>query len=627
MCGITGYAYAISNRPADRDVLRTMTDRLRHRGPDGEGYHTGSGIGLGVRRLSIIDVETGDQPISNEDGSVVVVCDGEIYNYVELRRELQARGHVFRSQSDTEVIVHLYEDLGERCLERLRGMFALAVWDSDAKELLLARDRFGIKPLYYALGGDAIYFGSEQKAILAADVVTKEMDLRGLNDLLTMGFVVAPSTLFAAVRQLSPGSFLLYREGEHSTNTFWDAVFPRHGEEPEERTEEEWATALLEKLDETVRIHLRSDVPVGAWLSPGIDSSAIVALMAKHRTEPIRTMTLGFENPDFDEVRGQRTLADFAEYDLVSRIASCGATDFERFAESIRHAEDPSLTGLEIPRQILAEATSRDVKVVLTGEGSDEILAGYKRFRLDKLLRPLAWLPTSLRRPMLLGDTFPKRWPRASSMLIAPRRIRLPRYASTLGGPSEAGLDHLLSADVKAELARGDVVWDLNLPADFDRWHPLSRLQYYEIKVRLPSLVLHTLDRGSMAHSVEARVPFLDHELFELTAGMPPRLKLRGFREKHVLREAVRLLLPPEIVTRKKRGLSSPIHQWLRGPLPTFAHDLLSDASLRRTGIFEPAGVSRLLDEHRRGRRNWSTELLAVLALQVWDGLFVSGSL
>ncbi|MGB2982861.1 MAG: asparagine synthase (glutamine-hydrolyzing), partial [Candidatus Bipolaricaulia bacterium] len=327
MCGITGVAFAGAGRIPDLSMLRAMTDTLRHRGPDGEGYHLDSGVGLGVRRLSIIDLETGDQPISNENGSVVVVCNGEIYNYVELRNELEARGHVFRSQSDTEVIVHLYEESGTRCLERLRGMFAFAIWDAVRSELLLARDRFGIKPLYYAPTEDGVYFGSEQKAILASRGVGREVDLRGLHDLLTMGFVVAPSTLFAAIRQLEPGTFLVYREGELSIARYWDVAFPRRSEALAGRTDEAWASALLEKLDETVSIHLRSDVPVGAWLSPGIDSSTIVALMARHRGGPIHTTTLGFEAPEADEVQGQKSLIDFAEHPLVSRMARCCAAD------------------------------------------------------------------------------------------------------------------------------------------------------------------------------------------------------------------------------------------------------------------------------------------------------------
>jgi asparagine synthase (glutamine-hydrolysing) len=624
MCGIAGVIYANRDRPVDRAMLASMIRTLVHRGPDGEGIHVEAGIGLGVRRLSIIDLETGDQPIASETGDVVVVCNGEIYNHVELRSELEARGHRFRSRSDVETIVHLYEESGAACVERLRGMFGLAVWDRPRRTLLLARDRFGIKPLYYAATGDGLLFASEQKALLASDCVGLDPCMRGFSDLLTKTFVVAPATLFADIRQLEPASVLVYRDGASSISTYWDARFE---ESPRRQPESRWVEAFREKLEETVRVHLRSDVPVGAWLSPGVDSSSIVALMSKHVSHRIHTATLSFEEPDVDEMRGRRTLLDDGPRDLASRVTTCGPADFERFVEAIWYAEDPTATGLEVPRLLLGEASARDVKVVLTGEGADEILAGYPYYRLDRIMRPLAWLPADVRRLVLLGETLPRRWRRASALWVAPRAIRMPRFLSSIGATNAGALQRSLSPELRSALAPDDAAWDLELPQGFDRWPALSQLQYYDLKVRLPSFVTHTLDRCAMAHSVEARVPFLDHELFELTAQMPPRLKLKGFREKHVLREAVRDLLPTEIVERRKRGLRAPVAQWFRDPLPDFATELLSEGALRRGGWFDPVGVAGLLREHRSGVWNRSAELMVVLAIQVWDALFVSRSL
>jgi len=623
MCGIAGLVYADTTRPVDRLMLRSMTQTLIHRGPDGEGFFTHPGVGLGIRRLSIIDLETGDQPITNESETVTVVCNGEIYNFVELRQELIGRGHRFRTQTDVEVIVHLFEEHGIGCLEHLRGMFALAIWDDREKALFVARDRFGIKPIYIAENHDALLFGSEQKAILASGLVERKLGWQGMRDLLSMGFIQAPATMFASIRQLPPGTYLKYSQGQSVQVRYWNIAFPRRGEDDRSLSSSEWAERLREALDESVRLHMRSDVQVGSWMSPGLDSSAIVALMARHTSDPICTTTLSFEDPAYDEVRGQRSLLDHPAIPVRSRIPLYTPADLKRYPASVWHAESPTCTGIEVVRDILGEASSQDVKVVLTGEGSDEIFAGYKRFRLDKLLRPLARLPIPLRRAMLLGDAFPKRWPRASEMLIAPRQTRFDRYASTLGQPQARGVDRVLSGEAKRSLLKRSGAWDLDLPPDFDRWHPLSQMQYYELKIRLPSLVVHSLDRGSMAHSVEARVPFLDHKLFELVAQIPPSLRLKRLTEKHILREAVRPILPSEIVDRPKVGLRSPIHSWFRDPLPGVLEDLLTEKALRRTGIFNPSEVAALRAEHRQGSWIWAAELTAVMSVQVWDALFV----
>jgi asparagine synthase (glutamine-hydrolysing) len=626
MCGIVGIVNRDATKPPDVALLRAMTDRLRHRGPDAAGTFIAAGIGLGSRRLSIIDLESGDQPIASENGSIVVVCNGEIYNYIELRAELTAQGHAFRTQSDTEVIVHLYEEHEFRFVERLRGMFAIALWDASRRRLLLARDRLGIKPLYYAETAGGLYFASEQKAILEAGEVPRELSPRAVSDLLSLGFVATPATMFRDIRQLSPGTWLEYKGGAATVRAYWDVRFPARGEPAPLVSERVWVEALRDKLAEIVRLHLRSDVEVGAWLSGGLDSSAIVSLMLCQLGRPVHAVSLAFESSKMDEIRTQRTLLDFPEYDLISRVLVCSAKDFARLPEALWFAEDPSLSGIEVIRLLTAEASARDVKVVMTGEGADEVFGGYPWFKLDKLLRPLARLPWPLKRLMLLGPLLSRRFPRVSSMLLADPEMNTGRYRMTAGWGRDGEPRRLLANDLASRVADPkQSSWELALPEGFAGWHPFSQLQYFELKVRLPSFINHTLDRGSMARSLEARVPFLDHELVEFAARIPPALKLKGMREKHVLREAAADFLPREIASRRKHGLRAPTAAWLRGPLPEFASELLSEPALRRKGYFDPRVVRRFLAEHRSGRTTWTSELFTVLCLQLWDEIFLRG--
>ncbi len=624
MCGITGVAVRDGEGSIDRDMLLRMTDRLAHRGPDARFLLVQPGIGLGVQRLSIIDIEGGDQPLSNEDETIQVICNGEIYNYVELRAALQRDGHRFRTDSDIEVVAHLYEDLGVECVHHLRGMFALAIWDAGERTLFLARDRFGIKPLYYAESETGLYFASEQKALLEACLGDRAISFAGLEDILTLGFVVAPHTMFEGISQLEPGSFLRYHHGRKTIRRYWDLCFPERMAYDRARSEETWAGLLLEKLEETVRIHLRSDVPVGAWLSAGLDSSSIIALSYRILGRPLRTTMLGFDDPALDETRGRLTLLDVPQIELENRFAVCGRGDLERLVQAVWTFEDPCISGLEIPRLLLGESSAKDVKVVVTGEGADELFGGYTRFRLDRWLRPLARLPRWMRSSILLLPHLSDRYRRASSMLVAPHDMTLTRYAHTLVRPRAQIIRSCLTPGLRAEMPDDhEPSWDLVQPAGFARWHPFCQLQYYEMHTRLPSWVLHHVDRGAMAYSVEARVPFLDHEFAEFASAIPPSLKLRRTREKHILREAVRPLLPPAIVNRPKKGLNAPLAHWYREPLPAFAEAMLSPDALRRKGYFVPACVPRLLAEHRSAQIDRSYELSMILGVQLWDEVFL----
>lgn len=617
MCGICGVAFADRERPADREVVARMTASLHHRGPDGRGYHIAPGIGMGMTRLSIVDLDTGDQPISNEDGTVTVICNGEIYNHSVLRDQLLARGHRFRTHSDVEVIVHLYEDLGAECVRHLRGMFGFALWDGRTKRLLLARDRLGIKPLHYSITAGGCYFGSEQKAILASDAVERRVDDSALADLILRGTVRTPRTMFADIRRVPPAHYLIYEQGDASLHEYWDVDFtPHHGR----RSAGEWAEALREKLTESVRLHLMSDVPVGAWLSPGVDSSSIVALMNRLGQRGIPTFTLAFEHPDFDEVRGQKLLYDFPGYDLDVHQATCGADDFELLPRAVWHTEDPVLGGVEIPRMLLSRAAAQHVKVVLTGEGSDELLGGYEFFRLDKILRPLARLPLGFRK--IASALAGSRHPRASQVAAAPGEVRMERYLM-LTGPMKGA--NLLSPDVMDRIRRSEAgdADDIALPEAFATWDTFSQLQYYEMKIRLPDRIESVLDRASMAYSVEARVPFLDHSLVEFCATIPSSVKMRWLNEKKVLRDAMRDVLPRELAQRKKRGMASPNRVWLKSPLPDFAQERLSDSALRQTGYFDPGTVAKFRERAGREKKGRAAVgLMSVLMVQLWDELF-----
>lgn len=603
----------------DQDVIARMTATLHHRGPDGRGYYSSPGVALGMTRLSIVDLETGDQPISSEDGTITVVCNGEIYNHAHLRDSLIARGHRFRTRSDVEVIVHLYEDFGIDCVQHLRGMFGFALWDGHRRRLMLARDRLGIKPLHYSITADACYFGSEQKAILASDAVERRLDVNSLADLMTRGVARTPRTFFTSIRRIPPGHYLLYDQGEVSLHEYWDVDFTP---DRTARSAGEWAEALREQLTESVRLHLMSDVPIGAWLSAGLDSTSVVALMNRLGQRAVPTFTLAFEHPDFDEVRTQKLLYDFHGYDLDVHHTTCGDEHIGLLPEVVWHTEDPVVGGVEIPRMLLARAAAQSVKVVLTGEGSDELLGGYEFFRLDKMLRPLARLPRSVRR--IASALVASRHPRASLVNAGPREMRMERYLN-LTGPIRGQIPSVLSREILARIVQSGEGGqdDILLPEAFASWDSFSQLQYYEMKIRLPDRIESPLDRATMAYSLEARVPFLDHVLVEFCATIPSSVKMRWLTEKQVLRDAMRDVVPRELARRKKRGMAAPLRHWMRS-LPDFAQELLSDSALRRTGYFNPVMVAQLRERASREKQSrFAGTVMSVLKVQLWEELFI----
>jgi asparagine synthase (glutamine-hydrolysing) len=624
MCGIAGIAYRDGARPVDRVALQRMTEILRHRGPDDDGFFAAPGIGLGFRRLSIIDLQTGHQPIANEDGSVLVICNGEIYNHVELRRQLVATGHRFSTASDVEVIVHLYEQHGADFVRHLRGMFALALWDTRSRQLLLARDRIGIKPLNYAITPQGLFFGSEQKAILAAGAVATEPDVQALRQMLAYGRIITPRTLIDGIRRLPAGHCLTWREGQTRMWQYWDAEFPVRDGYEEGISEQEWADGVREKLTESVRLHLSSDVPLGAWLSGGIDSSAVTALMSGILSEPVSTFTLRFEDRRFDEFSGHKGLDEYPQYRLRGHRIVCRDVDFERLRKAIWHAEDASLGASAMGQLAMAEATAGHVKVVLTGEGSDEIFGGYSWYSTLRLLQPIFMLPRPLRGWLSRSPAIRRRWPGAASTIAGQREMDFERYAGSVSHLHSQGADReLLSAATQEQLrAQGSIDDAPPAPAQFGRWHPFAQMQYLDLKHRLADSIVLNLDRMSMAYSVEARVPFLDHELVEFCARIPPRVKMKWLQEKHILRRAMRAVLPAAIVRRKKWAFQLPTDEWLRGDLPPFAAAMLSASALRETGYFNAENVAAMLRRHREREGNYGQAIAGVLSVQIWHDLF-----
>ena len=611
MCGIAG-ALLIESGAALPDPAR-MIATLRHRGPDGTGYFRSPACVLANARLRIIDLETGDQPVANEDESVWTVLNGEIFNYIELRAELKGLGHRFRTRSDTEVIVHAYEQYGDRFIERLSGQFAIALWDARRQRLLLARDRVGIRPLFYARSSGRLVFASEVKAILAAPVAAS-LDERGLAQVFTFWGTVGERTVFKGIQSLPPGHRLIVEQGgEPRLEAYWDWTFPE-GAGRTDLTLEEAAEALHALLADVVRQQLRSDVPVGAYLSGGLDSSGIAAL-ARESAGTLQTFSITFEDPEFDESAFQRQMAEFLG--VRHSAFHCSAQDIGNvFPDLIWHTETPVLRTAPAPLMLLSQhVQSQGFKVVLTGEGADEVFGGYDLFKEGKIRRFWARQPDSPWRPLLFSRLYPylARSPVANRhfarLFFGQRLTELenPFYAHLTRWSTTRGIFKLLSPELLSSLCGAQPEQELRrrLPPGFPAWSDLARDQYIEVKTLLEGYLLSSQgDRVSMAHSVEGRVPYLDHRVIELANALSPRYKLRGLHEKVLLRRALSRTLPEAIVQRVKQPYRAPDSRcFFRDgtPLP-YVRELMSPANLRRSGVFRPEAVQRLLEKCRTGR-------------------------
>jgi asparagine synthase (glutamine-hydrolysing) len=599
---------------------------LRHRGPDGMGYFRSPTCALASARLSIIDLETGDQPVANEDESVWTILNGEIFNFIELRADLQALGHRFRSRSDTEVIVHAYEEYGDRFVEHLSGQFAIALWDVRRERLLLARDRVGIRPLFYAKVGGHLLFASEVKAILAVAPAAAVLDEQGLAQVFTFWGTVGQRTVFKGIQSLPAGHTLTVEKGVERLQRYWDWVFPP-GSGRTDLSMDEAADMLHALLTDVVRQQLRADVPVGAYLSGGLDSSGIAAL-ARESVGALQTFSLTFEDPEFDESAYQRQMAEH----LGVRHSSihCTAQEIGNvFPELIWHTETPVLRTAPAPLMLLARHVHiQGFKVVLTGEGADEVFGGYDLFKEGKIRRFWASQPDSAWRSLLLSRLYPylARSPVANRHFARLffgqnlEELESPFYAHMTRWSTTRGIFKLLSPEMQARLASATPEDELarQLPARFGTWSALSRDQYIEVKTLLEGYLLSSQgDRASMAHSVEGRVPYLDHRVVEFLNSLSPRYKLRGLHEKVLLRRALSRILPESIVKRVKQPYRAPdsrsfFHE--DRPLP-YVQELLSESNLQRSGYFHPQAVGRLLEKCRRGRALGAGDNMAFVAV------------
>jgi asparagine synthase (glutamine-hydrolysing) len=627
MCGIAGIYHYGDEVPVHEKMLRRMTDVLAHRGPDDDGFYLGRKIGLGHRRLSIIDVQGGHQPIFNEDETVAIVFNGEIYNYRELARMLEGRGHRFRTHSDTETIVHLYEDFGEACVSMLRGMFAFAIWDARKHRLLLARDRVGKKPLYYADCDGRFFFGSELKSVVESGVVRRELDERALADYFSFQYIPAPRTIFRQVRKLRAGHYLLVTPEGATDREYWDVDFSQ----PEPLKTGEWSARLFDVFREAVDIRLMSEVPLGAFLSGGVDSSAVVAMMSRLSNRPVVTASVGFDEEAYSEVDDARAFAASLGADHHERIVTPeGVSMLEKLAW---HFDEPFADASAIPTYYVSKAAREFVTVALSGDGGDENFAGYRRYRFDAMenrVRNLA--PAGFSQPLFgaLAAMYPKAdWlPRPLRAKATLRNLSLDpaaAYYNSVYGAMANHRDFLLSYDVKTRLSGYD---------PFDLFHdyyrrprtddPIARAQYVDIKTYLTDDILTKVDRASMAVSLEVRCPLLDHRLMSLAARIPSPLKLHGREGKHIFKQAVASLLPPSILNRRKQGFVVPLAEWLRGELRDFATDILF-SSAAKDGLLEARFVSSLWDRHQSGLHDFSRPLWAILMFRMWQRNFMKG--
>jgi asparagine synthase (glutamine-hydrolysing) len=627
MCGIAGLVHADPGYPIDRSLIARMTTCLAHRGPDAQGLQVWPGAAIGHRRLSIIDLNTGDQPIFNEDRTVAVILNGEIYNFQELREELQAHGHRFATKSDTEAIVHAYEQWGDRCVERLAGMFVFALWDDRRRRLLLARDRVGKKPLYYARDGDRLLFASELKSLLQDHALKRALNLEALDTYFSLGAVQAPATILLGIHQLPPAHYLVWEGGRIRAAEYWDVPHVA----PIERTEAEALRALDTVLLDAVRVRLVSDVPVGAFLSGGVDSSAIVEAMARLSSTPIVTTSVGFTEQAFSELEHARAVAKAVGTDHHEVVLQARAADV--LPRLVWHLDEPFADSSALPTYYVAKAARERVTVALSGDGGDEVFAGYqRRYGLNRSeARLRRWLPAWLRAGVLrpLGRVYPK----ADWM---PRPLRARYFLQNLGTTFErayfADLSlfrsdekaRLLSDELKAALGGHDPFRPF--ARHFDRVRgldALSQLLYVDLKTWLANDMLVKVDRMSMANGLEIRCPLLDHRLIEFAATVPSELKYRGRISKYLLKRHLEGRVPSSVIHRPKQGFEIPLARWLRSDLRDLANGVLFSERALGRGHIRPARLRQIWERHQRGVRDHSAQIWAVLMFEMWARTFL----
>ena len=610
------------------EMLRSMCARMVHRGPDSEGVMTAQGVALGMRRLAIIDLQTGEQPAVSEDGRVSVILNGEIYNYRELRAELEARGHTFRSASDTEVLPHLYEEFGTAMLDRLNGMFAFALWDARRRRLFLARDPFGEKPLYWGTFGGKLLFASEPKVLLAHPAVTTGVNPDALRQYLAFDYVPAPLSIYEGVNKLPAAHALTLEDGKVETWRYWDLSYRKPANAP---TEDEAAERLRGLLADSVRMRLVADVPLGVLLSGGVDSSAVAALAVSASAATVKTFSISFAEKSFDESAYARGVADFLGTDHhEERLSANLAADLvgEIGSWMDEPLSDPSL----IPTYLLCRFTRQHVTVALGGDGGDEIFAGYPMYYGHRVARAYSRVPRLLRRALV--EPAIRRLPVKTKNLSFDFKARrfvagmetddpVARHHIWFGSFAPREQERLLTAGAE-RAARPDVYAAARSLFDScDAAELFERMQYLDTKLYLAEDILAKVDRASMSVSLEVRAPFLDRRVVEYAASLPADFKLRGKTTKYILKRAIDPLVPPFVTRRPKKGFGVPVAEWLKGRLRPLARDLLSPARLARHGLFDPAYVARLQDEHERGQANHRKLLWTLLVFELWHESFV----
>ena len=624
MCGICGVVHRQKDHPVDFNDVKRMCDVIRHRGPDDEGQFVHNNVGIGMRRLSIIDLSTGAQPIFNEDRSMAIVFNGEIYNHDAIRHELLAMGHQFRTKADTEAIIHAYEEWGVECVKKLNGMFAFAIWDDRKKRLFLARDRIGIKPLYYFQDSTQLVFGSELKSIVQINSVPREIEPKALDTFLTFEYIPSPYSIFKNVFKLPPGHWMIYEDGQAKVKPYWSLEYQKS-----ELSEQQLLQQFDELLEDAVNIRLMSDVPLGAFLSGGLDSSTIVAMM-RRRNESVKSFSIGFDDPTYNELPYARAVAEHFNTEHFEEIIT---PDVAHLTEKILWMLDEPFGDFSVfPTYLVSEMARKNVTVVLSGDGGDELLAGYDTYIAQKVALRYAKLPAFLRKGMIepIINALPPTNKKKGFVNKSKRFIegaRLPEHLQHVRWMifmQSAEKEMLYSADFSDSLHGYN---SFGFIEDYFRRsasvEPLDQQEYVDIKTYLVDDILVKVDRMSMANSLEARVPFLDHRFVEFAATIPGSLRLKGKRTKHILKASLERELPPQIINRGKEGFSIPIKNWIKNELKPMMLESLSDANVREKGFFEPRFVNRLVDEHVKGEENHSHRLWALMVFHMWYDLYM----
>lgn len=633
MCGIAGTIgrRGFAGGASIRELISEMNDVIFHRGPDEWGFHLDEfpdgEVAIGMRRLSIIDVASGRQPITNEDGNIWIVFNGEIYNHHELRKGLVERGHRFSTRSDTETILHLYEEEGDRCVEKLRGMFGFAIWDSRDHSVFLARDRAGKKPMHYTLVGDTLVFGSELKSLFQHPSVKREVNLQAISDFLSFGYIPDPATAFQNIHKLPPAHTLRYRNGQITLRKYWD--FTYGAEEPTGKAldEREYIERLRELLFESVKIRLESEVPLGAFLSGGVDSSATVAMMSRAMNQPVKTFSIGFSEAGFDELKYARVTAEAFKTDHHEFVVTPDVCNL--IEEVAWHHDEPFGDVSSIPTYVVSKMAREHVTVVLTGDGGDEVFGGYERYVIERLREKFEHIPSVVRRNLMqrLSNALPRGF-YGKRYLSTNSKDAGPRFVDALAFFDEEAKRSMLSPEVRSRLGgyNSATAYEriFESPQSQSRLH---RQMYLDSKTYLPGDVLAKVDRMSMAHSIETRSPLLDHKLIEFAQTIPASLKLRrterGFETKYIFKRALEGIIPQEIIYRRKQGFDVPIKHWLRNELSEMLDDTICSQSARQRGYFDHRVITGILDEHRRGVRDNARHLWGLMMLEIWHRLFI----